>query len=149
MLLLLLLAVDAEPGVKIQARGPWRHAHSNGHKGIVLRDGMDMTALLPHALFSRALETTAAIATTELAEDLKVKGIDWKKRMAVMILAGKRPTGTHVEIKSAEERKGVLVVKWKLHEPKGKPMGTEHPSECVLLPAFKGKVEFDPPLPKE
>ncbi len=163
--LILCLLADPEPAtpVKVLARGEWARPEWNavkGGKGLVIRSDDDLLAATPHGTRGAGPDLTIPDARREMLEKLvsaelkagkgAFTGLDWKKHTAIAILAGPKPhTGFRAEITSVAEEKGVLRVKWKLHELKGPAGRTEsHPSACVLIPRHDGKVIFDPPFPK-
>jgi hypothetical protein len=154
-LLLVLLAPDPEPvpAVKVLARGAWTHPRWDlpvKGKGLVIRDAGELVNATPHGLRRGGLDHTEEEATKELVAALKVKSIDRKKQMVVVVCAGpKTSTGYRVEIVSVHREKDALKVSWKLIVPRGRVDDVQtYPSESVLLPRFDGQVVFDPPIGK-
>jgi hypothetical protein len=87
----------------------------------------------------------------DLVNALRVPAIDWSKQMVVLISAGTHASGGYrVEIVSATEASGELVVRWKLRTPSGiVTTAFEHRGQVALLKRFDGPVRFqrDPDEP--
>lgn len=156
-LVLLAFLADTEPAaaMKVIARGPWSQSQVNTGESrtpklIVLRKGEDLANLAPYNRLDALPAVVGKSATVQLAKDLKVKDIDWGKQMVVIILGGMKPSGGHsVEVTGVKVVKGVLKVSWKAKAPDGIATAViTYPSQAVLLPAFAGKVEADPPIEK-
>lgn len=91
-------------------------------------------------------------AMSQAAQQLKVKEIDFKQQMIVVVSAGSKPTGGYsVEVTGLEVKEKELVVKWKLNSPGPNSIVTQaftHPAQTILVDRFEGKVTFDPVAPK-
>jgi hypothetical protein len=91
-----------------------------------------------------------ADVTADAAQLLKVKTIDWKKQMLVVVAAGTKPTGGYtIEILTLPVKDKTLTVHWKLNSPKpDSPVrkAPTYPGQMVLIERFTGEVKFDPPL---
>ena len=87
------------------------------------------------------------------ADMLKVKSIDLKKRMVIVIYAGEKPTaGYSIELKSLEVKDKKLIVHWKLKTPGADDVVTQaitHPELVLLVDRFDGEVLFDPTSSKK
>jgi hypothetical protein len=151
-IILCLLAADSEPApaMKALASGPWRHAAVNGKQALVIRKPEDLVNLMPYSNLDAPPAAVGKNAARDLAEDLKVKEIDWSKQMVLILLAGEKPSGGFsIEVTGMKVSKGTLTVTWKLHEPKGAADTViTYPNLAVLVPRFAGKVVLDPPLGK-
>jgi hypothetical protein len=153
VLLTFLADADPVPETKILARGPWSQARVNvgearTPRAIVLRDGKDLVNLPPYNALDALPAAVARSATAALARDLKLRNIDWKTQMVVIVLGGMKPSGNYsVEVTGVRVVKGELKVSWKVIPPDDiAPAHITYPSEAVLLPRFAGKVVFDPPM---
>src|SRR5436190_442998 len=94
-----------------------------------------------------------AKASESAALMLKVKEIDWKTEMLIVVSAStKRSGGYSVEVTGLEVNKDKeLIVKWKLNAPgPNQPVtaALTHPAQTILVDRFEGKVVFDPAPPK-
>jgi hypothetical protein len=156
-LVLLAFLADTEPApaMKVIARGSWGQSQVNTGelrtpKLLVIRKAEDLANLAPYNRLDALPGIVGKNATADLAKDLKVKDIDWSKQMVVIVLAGMKPSGGHgVEVTGVKVVKGVLKVSWKAIAPDGIATAViTFPSQAVLLPAFAGKVEADPPIGK-
>lgn len=91
-------------------------------------------------------------ATQDLAKQLKVENIDWKKQMVLMVSGGtQRSGGFSVELLNLAAKDKELLVRWKLNTPApGRPvtLALTNPSLTLLVDRFDGEVHFDPPAPK-
>lgn len=98
---------------------------------------------------STVIRTADEKATAELAKNLKVDAIDWKKQMVIVISGGSQRTGGYsVEAKSLEVKDGKLTVHWKLNVPTGiVTQAFTHPTQTILVDRFEGDVVFDPAPP--
>jgi hypothetical protein len=156
MLLTLLVAltpaadVEPAPAVKVIAAADWTAFPNvpNLEKGkhLTLRSPAELVEAIPiQASRNAAPEFVRKEVDAAFAKMLKVKEIDWKKQMLIVVAGGMQPqTDYRVEVKGAAVKNGALVVSWKLHEPKG-PAGDAitYPATVALLPAHKGKVTFE------
>jgi hypothetical protein len=138
--LTLAAGVDAD-ATKIIARASWTHARAD-----VKSPGKDKVQLVIRSAAELDAAVTTAAGRANLAKELKVKEIDWAKQMLVVVSGGtQRKGGFRVEVTGLEMKGETLTVKWKITPPKG--LATQaftHPAEVVLIPAFAGKVVFDP-----
>src|SRR5262245_57422136 len=102
----LLFAADVEPApaMKVQASTPWRYSRADpnvkgGGQQLVLRSAAELVAATPFKDQDTPPATTQKTATATLAEQLKVKDIDWKKQMLIVVTAGtQRSGGYRVEV---------------------------------------------------
>lgn len=111
----------------------------------VYRSGEELAKAMPIDDAAKASESAALM--------LKVKEIDWKTQMVIVVSAGtKRSGGYSVEVTGLEINKDKeLVVKWKLNSPApNQPvtLALTHPAQTILVDRFEGKVVFDPAPPK-
>ena len=90
-------------------------------------------------------------ASANLAKQLKVEAIDWKKQMVIVIAGGTQRTGGYsVEAKSLEVKDGKLIVNWKLNTPAPGSIVTQaltNPALTILVDRFEGDVVFEPKAP--
>lgn len=142
-LLLDLAANDGDAKVPaIIAKSPTRLGLKGGDATqTVYRSGEELAKSMPIIDAAKASETAALM--------LKVKAIDWKTQMVIVVSAGtKRSGGYGVEVTGLEFNKDKeLVVKWKLHSPApNQPvtLALTHPAQTILVDRFDGKVIFDP-----
>jgi PrcB C-terminal len=130
----------------IIAKSPARLAVRGGEATqAVYRSAEELAKSMPN--------TDAAKASESAAQSLKVKEIDWKTQMIIVVSAGtKRSGGYSVEVTGLEFIKDKeLVVKWKLNSPgPNQPvtLALTHPAQTILVDRFEGKVVFDPAPPK-
>jgi hypothetical protein len=127
--------------VKVLAETPQRLVPAKDGKPLVLRSGAELVK----AMGGKRDEDAA---TSELAKALKVKDIDWKNQMVVVLDGGVRPTGGFsVQVTGLEVKDDVLTVRWMV---KGPPPGSfvtqalTRPSKILLVERFGGTVRFDP-----
>ena len=84
---------------------------------------------------------------------LKVKSIDLKRQMVVVIYADEKPTGGYsIELKSLEVKDKKLIVHWRPISPGPDDIVTQaitHPELVLLVDRFDGEVVFDPAPPKK
>ena len=143
--LTLAAGVEAEPAdakpTKIIARASWTHSPVD-----VKSPGKDKVQLVLRTAAELAVAVPMAEGRANLAKELKVKDIDWTKQMLVVVSGGtQRKGGFRVEVTGLEMKGETLTVKWKITPPKGlATQALTHPAEVVLVPAFAGKVVFDP-----
>jgi PrcB C-terminal len=153
LLFALLPAADAEPApaVKVLASSRWGYAKvdtkakGTDAKQLVIRDAAELVAALnsPKAADEK-------MANEALAKELKVKAIDWKKEMLVVVTGGSQRSGGYsVEVTGLKAKGDTLTVSWKLNKPKGAATAAfTHPGVVALVPRHK-TVEFDPPAKKK
>jgi hypothetical protein len=155
LLLALVPAADAEP-VKATATAPWTHAKAdpdakNDAKQIVIRNAADLVKAIPsYAALDAPANVVEKMANEALAKALKVKEIDWKKQMLIVVTGGSKPTGGYsVQVTGLKKKDKTLTVAWTVNKPKGfVTQAFTHPGVVVLVPAHEGKVEFDPAAKK-
>jgi PrcB C-terminal len=152
--LLVALAVGADvepaPPVKILATTDWKSFPNTpdleAGKHVVARSAAELVKAIPiQEARGAAPEDVRKEVEAAFAKLLKVKSIDWKKQMLVVVTGGKCPqTDYRVEVTGARAKGKTLTVTWKLHAPKG-PAGDAitYPATVALLPRHDGKVEFE------
>lgn len=95
--------------------------------------------------------TEADKASANLAKQLKVEAIDWKKQMVIVVSGGTQRTGGYsVEVKSLEVKDGKLIVHWKLNTPAPDSIVIQvltNPTLTILVDRFDGDVVFEPKAP--
>ncbi len=157
LLAALVFSADAEPAprMKVEASAPWRYGQADpkvagGSQQLVLRSAAELVAATPYRDRDALPAVVEKAATADLAGQLKVKQIDWKKQMLLVVTAGtQRSGGYRVEVTGLKVKDNTLTVSWKLHPPKGfATAALTHPGVVVLVPRFTGKVLFDPPAKK-
>lgn len=136
--LLVGAAGDKTAAPKIHAKTPARI----GAAALVIKSGDDLAKLQ---------KIDADKAAAQLAKQLKVDAIDWKKQMVICIQGGTQRTGGYsVEVKSLEVKDGKLIVNWKLNTPPPGSIVTQaftNPALTILVDRFDGDVVFEPKSP--
>jgi hypothetical protein len=116
---------------------------------FVIRDAEQLA--LSHEIDDKNAKDTRfqTDVTADVAQLLKVRTIDWKKQMLVVVAAGAKPTGGYsVEILTLAVKDKTLLVNWKLNSPKPESavrQARTYPAQMVLTEQFAGPVKFDPP----
>jgi hypothetical protein len=138
-------AKDASPKKEEKAGGLTIHAKTPAKIAagpVVIRSAEQLAKLT---------NSDADKATAQAAKMLKVDGIDWSKRMIIVISGGTQRTGGYsVEAKSLDVKDGKLVVSWKLNTPAPGSIVTQaltNPAQSILVDRFEGDVVFDPVSP--
>jgi hypothetical protein len=138
--------------LKILAKSVWP-GQEEKPKQLVIRGGEELAIALDVDPKDAKEKRFQKAATEDLAKLLKVKDIDWKKQMVIVVAAGAKPTGGYrVEVVSLRGKDKTLTVTWKLHKPAADAIVTQaitHPSQAVLIERWPGTVRFDPPLEKK
>jgi hypothetical protein len=125
---------------KVLARAAWKGSGDKPQQQVI-RSADELAKFLGMA--GKGKE-----ATGQLARQLKVDEIDWKKQMVVVVTAGVQRTGGYsVEVTNLEVKDKTLSVRWKLNSPR--PGGfviqvLTHPGQAVLVERFDGKLNFLP-----
>jgi hypothetical protein len=134
--------------LKILARGVWP-VRKDKPVQLVLRSAEELA--VAHEIDPKdAKDKRMQSAVSEdVAKLLKVKAIDWKKQMIVVVTAGTKPTaGYSIEVLTLAVKDKTLTVRWKLNSPKPDAVVASvitHPSQMALVERFEGPVQFDPP----
>lgn len=130
------------------ATGGWPFASANpddktGPKQYVVRSAEDLA--------KAANQKDADKVKEQLLKVLKVKDVDWKTQMLIVVTGGVQSSGGYsLDVTGLEVKDKVLTVKWKLNPPKGAATAAfTHPATVVLIERFEGEVKFDPAAPKE
>lgn len=145
-----LLAPKAEEDreLKIVARGVWPVRHAKPTQ-LVIRNGEELARAHGVAAKDAKEARMQLAAAKDVADLLKVKGIDWKKQMLVVVAAGTKPTGGYsIEVLRLPVKDKTLTAHWKLTNPAAGSIVTQaltYPSQMVLVDRFEGPVKFDPP----
>ena len=138
---------EADRDLKILARGVWPVRHEQPAQ-LIVRNGEELARA--HGVNRKdARDKRLQIAAMEdVAQLLKVKGIDWDKQMLVVIAAGAQPTGGYsIEFLSLAARDRKLTVNWRLNRPAAGAVVTQavtYPAQMALVERFEGPVTFDP-----
>jgi hypothetical protein len=131
------LKVIAQSAARIGA------ARAGGHQ--VIRSGAELVKAMGG-------KGDADKLTAQVAKQLKVDHIDWKKHMLVMVSGGTQRTGGYsVQVNNLKVKDKTLTVHWKLNAPKpGQPVtqAFTNPAATILIERFEGEVRFDPPAAK-
>ncbi len=140
---------DEDRDLKILARGVWP-VRQRTPAQLVIRNGEEL-ALAHRIDAEHAKQMRMQMATEkDVAALLKVKTIDWRKHMLVVVAAGTRPTGGYgVEVLTLPIREKSLTIHWKLNRPAPGSVvsqGMTYPAQMVLVECFKGTVQFNPPI---
>lgn len=153
LLLLALTAKPAEPAAKpkVIASASWDYAKAGSDttgkdaQTLVLKTAADLVKVTPFNNLDALPAVVEKQATAALAKALKVKTIDWKTQMLVVVTAGTQPSGGYrVLIKDLAAKDKTLTVKWQLLAPKGAATAVlTHPGAVALVPAHAGKVAFE------
>lgn len=135
--------------VEILAQAPWRYGSTDPDARqkpaqLVIRSAADLVTHTPYKDRDALPQFVEAMATADIAKQLKVKTIDWKKQMLIVVTAGTRPTGGwSVRIASLAREGGKLKVAYAIAAPKGfATQAFTHPGTMILLERFDGPVEF-------
>lgn len=138
---------EADRDLKVLARGVWPVRHETPAQ-MILRNAEELA--LAHGVDRKdARDMRLQIAAMEdVAQLLKVKGIDWNKQMLVVVAAGAQPTGGYsIEFLSLPARDRKLTVNWRLNRPADGAVVTQaitYPAQMALVERFEGPVKFDP-----
>src|SRR5213076_1350961 len=115
----------------------------DGHK-LVLRSAAELVVATPFSKLDAPQQVVEKKANDEIAKVLKIDGVDWQKRMLIVVTSGVKPSGGYsVEITDLKVADKTLTVTWKLNRPRG--FATEaftHPGQVALVPRFEGQVRF-------
>lgn len=135
--------------VEILAQAPWRFGSTDPDARqkptrLVIRSAADLVTHTPYRDRDALSQFVEAMATADIAKQLKVKSIDWKKQMLIVVTAGTRPTGGwSVRIQGAAVADGKLEVSSSIAPPKGfATQAFTHPGTMILVERFEGPVVF-------
>ncbi len=136
--------------LKVFAKGPWHHVSTDPDgpkegKQVVIRNPEELANYPPWNNLDAVPAVVGRRAAEEIARELKVNAIDWKKQMLIVVTAGVRPTGGYkIDITSLVVRKdGKLWVTWQLTPPQGiATQAFTHPAVVALTERFDGPVQF-------
>ncbi len=133
----------------ILARGVWPFGSTNPDNReksgqYVIRSAEELTQRQPWSNYDAIPAVVEKMADGQLAKILKVKDIDWKKQMLLVVSGGTQSSGGYrIGVQSIRKDGDKLVIDWFLHPPMGAATDAfTHPAEVVLTPRFDGKVEF-------
>lgn len=149
---LLLMTFAAEPiEPKVIASGAWIYAGLDGNKKqqtLVLRSAVELVKATPRKAYKPTdvpPVLVQKVAVAAVAKALKVKDIDWKTQMLVVVTGGRQPSsGYRLEVTGLAVKDKTMTVKWKLHAPKGAADSVlTHPATVALVPFHAGKVIFE------
>src|SRR5205823_4513311 len=90
--------------LKIIAKAFWPYASArpgdkgDGHK-LVLRSAAELVVATPFSKLDAPQQVVEKKANDEIAKVLKIDGVDWQKRMLIVVTSGVKPSGGYsVEI---------------------------------------------------
>jgi hypothetical protein len=139
-------AKEKAKGPKIYASAPGRPAGAAPRGHMVIRGGQELAKIVS------GIGGNIDRATTQLAKQLKVDRIDWKKQMVVIVSGGMQRTGGYrVELTGLKVADDVLTVHWKLQGPRPGQAVTQavtHPALMLLVARYDDEIRFDPANPK-
>jgi hypothetical protein len=147
-----LLAAEDAKAVKPTATAAWTYSRAdvnakNDAKQLAIRSGAELVKAAPSyaALKDVKADVLEKQATEALAKALKVKAIDWKKEMLLVITAGTKRTGGYkVAVTDVKVAGDTMTVTYKVTPPDGfATQAFTHPGAVALVPAHKGKVVFE------
>lgn len=152
LLVCVALGADVEPApaAKVIATTDWASFPNTpsleAGKHVVARSAAELVKAIPiQEARGAAPEDVRKEVEAAFAKLLKVKAIDWKKQMLVVVTGGMCPqTDYRVEVTGLKMKGKTMTVSWKLHAPKG-PAGDAitYPATVALVPRVDGKVEFE------
>jgi hypothetical protein len=141
-----------EGELKIFAQGPWPSMMKPGTFGqfqMVLRSPEEVAkAMVPKDM--KLPEGGAEMMAKQVNTALKVKEIDWKKQMVILVGPPPKELGKgKAEVTALKVKDKTLTVHWKMVPGKTGGAGIPSLATAALVERFEGKVTFDPPAAKE
>jgi hypothetical protein len=138
-----LQSPDLQAG--ILARCTWQPASAKrrGDSHWVVSNGTELARHFGY--FGRDVDQRAS---GDIARELKVAGLDWKKQMLVGVAAGMHINGERLRIVSVRISDKTLTVTYRLEKPKEAAAGICYPAETVLVDRFDGDVKFQAEMKK-
>lgn len=151
LFLSLIPAADEPTTVKPTATAAWTYAKADSNakadgKQLAVKSAAELVKAVPAWANSDAKpDVVEKTATDTLAKALKVKEIDWKKEMLLVVTDGSKRTGGYkIEVTEMTVKGDTMTVKYKVTPPDGFSIQViTHPGTVVLVPAHKGKVVFE------
>jgi hypothetical protein len=126
-----------ETATGILARCGWQPVARRREASVhVITDGTELAR--QRGYFGNRVEEKA---TEDLARELGVAKIDWKKQMVVCVSDGLHINGEQVHISRVELQNRVLIVAYQLKVPAEPVEGLAYPAETVLVERFDGQVQ--------
>jgi hypothetical protein len=153
MFVALLLVVSA-PGVdpeppplmKVLAAADWHQMNYappiEDGKHLVLRSASELARAIPDRLRRGIRDLVEKDVADEAARLLKIRRIDWKKQM-LLVVGGQWRRPYVVEIVAITRKGATLTVSWKLVETDGGEDKTFWAATMAVVPAPQGKVVFE------